>query len=230
MNQDRLEHLAQQAYDETRALRERSCMGEVVGRMTILYGPPKLRPDLALISFQGGAEDPSPSSWTWPPSLRYLDSPYRFGRKLRRHFADAGLSGVLESSTVAMAAVFPEAPARDAAKWMARSGPRAEWRSFSSGWVRRLLLAMRPRAVLVFGKNASVSLGIDDEWRDETLVARRGRVFARGRVFGAPTVYCHHLSQGCKDDEVARCLDEIGLLVDARAPNTSSVHSDHSKP
>ena len=230
MNQDRLEQLAQQAYDEARALRERSGMEEVVGRMTILYGPPLLRSDLALISFQGGGGDPSPSPRTWPPRLLYLDDTYRFGRKLRRHFAAAGLSGVLESSTVALAAVFPEAPARDAAKWMARKGPRAEWRSFSSGWVRRLLLAMRPRVILVFGKNASVSLGIEDEWRDEMIAARRGRVFARGRVYGAPAVYCHHLSQGCKDDEVARCLDEIGLLVDVRGPNTRSAHRDHSKP
>ena len=150
MNQDRLEQLAQQAYDEARALRDQHDMGEVVGRMTILYGPPLLRPDLALISFQGGAEDPSPSLRTWPPRLLYLDDPYRFGRKLRRHFSEAGLSRVLESSA-----------------------------------------------------------------------AGRGRVFARARVCGAPAVYCHHLSQGCKDDEVARCLDEIRLLVGGYAPKAS---------
>ena len=214
MNQNQLRQLTQQAYDEAHTLREQPGMGEVVGRMTLLYGPPQLHPDLALVSFQGGAEDPSPSLRTWPPRLRYLDSPYRFGRKLRRHFADAGLSSVLESGTVALAAVFPEAPARDAAKWLARTGPRAEWRSFSSVWVRRLLRAMKPKAVLLFGQNASVSLGIDKDWHDETIIPRRGRVFARGWVCGAPAVYCHHLSQGCKDEEVARCLREIGLLVD----------------
>ena len=137
---------------------------------------------------------------------------------------------MLESSTVALAAVFPEARARDAAKWMAHTGPRAEWRTFSSGWVLRLLRAMRPRAVLVIGKNASVSLGIDDEWRNETIITRRGRVFARGQVLDAPAVYCHHLSQGCKDDEVARCLTEVRLLVNGHAFDSDSTPRAHRTP
>ena len=73
MNQNQLRQLTQQAYDEAHALREQPGMGEVVGRMTLLYGPPQLHPDLALVSFQGGAEDPSPSLRTWPPRLRYLE-------------------------------------------------------------------------------------------------------------------------------------------------------------
>ena len=205
-------------------------MGEVVNRMSILFGPPLLHADLALISYQGGGEDPSPSPTTWPRRLRYLDSPYRFGRKLRRHFSDAGLSEVLKSSTVALAAVFPEAQARDAAKWMAHTGPRAKWRAFSSAWVLRLLRAMRPKAVLVIGKNASMSLGIDDDWSDEKIIARRGRVFARGQVCDAPAIYCHHLSQGCKDDEVARCLAEVRLLVNGHAFNIDSTYRDQSMP
>ncbi|MYG28007.1 MAG: hypothetical protein F4213_18635 [Boseongicola sp. SB0677_bin_26] len=192
MEQYKLEHLTQQAYDEAHELCLRPGMGEVVNRMTVLYGPPRARPDLALISFQGGAEDPTPSLTTWPRRLRYLDSPYKFGRNLRRYFDQAGLERVLEANTVAMAAVFPEAPACDARKWMARTGPRARWRRFSSQWVRRLLLAMQPRAILVFGHRASVSLGIDDEWVDEVYANHRGRVFARGHFFGSPAVYCHH--------------------------------------
>lgn len=89
---------------------------------------------------------------------------------------------------------------------------------------------MRPESVRVFGKNTSVSLGIDDDWRDETSAVHRGRVFARGRVCDAPAVYCDHLSQGHRDDEVARCLDEIRLLVGARVPNTNSARRDQGKP
>ena len=127
---------------------------------------------------------------------------------------------MLKSSTVALAAVFPEARAHDAVKWIARTGPRAVWRTFSSGWVLRLLRAMRPKTVLVIGKNASVSLGIEDDWRDESIIPRRGRVFARGQVCEAPAVYCHHLSQGCKDDEVAHYLTEVRLLFNGHAFDT----------
>ena len=64
MEQDKLEQLAQRIYDEAHALCELPAMGEVVNRMTILYGPPRIHPDLALVSFQGGAEDPWPSPKT----------------------------------------------------------------------------------------------------------------------------------------------------------------------
>ena len=213
MEQDKLEQLAQRIYDEAHARCELPAMGEVVNRMTILYGPLRIHPDLALVSFQGGAEDPQPSPKTWPERLQYLDNPYKFGRVLQRYFEQAGLSGTLESNTVALAAVFPEAPTRDARKWMAKTGPRAEWRRFSSHWVRRLLQAMQPRVVLVFGKYASESLGIDDDWRDEVCAEHRGRVFGRGHVFGSPAVYCHHLSQAYKADEVAYCLNEVKSII-----------------
>ena len=72
---------------------------------------------------------------------------------------------------------------------------------------------MQPRAILVFGQRASVSLGIDDEWVDEVYANHRGRVFARGHFFGSPAVYCHHLSQGCKAEEVAYCLNEVKSLI-----------------
>ena len=143
-----------------------------------------------------------------------MDSPYRFGRNLQQSFERAGLLNVLETGTVALAAVFPEAPAREAWKWSkARKGPRAQWRRFSPEWVERLLRAMQPRAILVFGKKASESLGIDDEWLDSEHAGHRGRVFARGHVFGSPAVYCHHLSQGWKTHEVARCLDGVKSIL-----------------
>ena len=219
MKQDDLERLAQRAYDEAQELCKQPGMGEVVKRMTILYGPPRLRPDLALVSFQGGAEDPSPSPTTWPPQLRYLDSPYRFGRNLRRYFGQAGLLQMFESNTVALASVFPEAPACEARKWLAKRGPRARWRQFSSQWTSRLLRAMQPRVILVFGQNASGSLGLEDEWRDAVYAGRRGRVFARGDMFGSPAVYCHHLSQGYKSKEVAFCLNKVKSLVGTSRPS-----------
>ena len=214
MDQDNLEKLVQRAYEEMFALCKLPRMGAVVeNKMTMLYGPPMMRPDLALVSFQGGAEDKSPQLTTWPGQLLYLNDPYRFGRSLRRHFKDAGIYGTLESSTIALAAVFPEASSRDADKWMRQTGAWAEWRKFSSGWVRRLLRAMQPRVIVVFGAKASESLEIDDDWRDEEYADYRGRVFGRGELAGCPAVYCHHLSQGVRKDEVAKCLNEVKLIL-----------------
>ena len=214
MDQDRLEKLVRQAYEEMFALRKLPGMGAVVkNKMTMLYGPPMMRPDLALVSFQGGSEDKSPQLTTWPEQLLYLNDPYRFGRSLRRHFKDAEIYETLQSSTIAFAAVFPEAASREAGKWMRQTGAWAEWRKFSSGWVRRLLRAMQPRVIIVFGAKASESLEIDDDWRDEKYAEYRGRVFGRGELVGCPAVYCHHLSQGVRKDEVAKCLNEVKLIL-----------------
>lgn len=139
-----------------------------------------------------------------------LDS---FGQALRKNFREAGLYEMLEKRTVAMATCFPEAPSGEATKWMRKTGPRAEWRRFSSDWVKRMIDAMRPRAVLVFGQKAATALGLT--WRDAKDQPCRGMVFGRAEVEGCPAVYCHHLSQGWKKDEVQACLAEVKRIVDA---------------
>ena len=200
---ERLERLAERMYRETFERLEDPCWSKDVEKVTLLYGPPMVRPDVFLVSFQGAGEDPSPSRPTWPQRLLYLDDPYRFGKALRKNFREAGLYEMLEKRTVAMAACFPED--KDAKKWQKKHGPEAKWRKFSSAWVRRLIAAMRPRAVLVFGRAASNALGLKkDQWRD-----------ARAEVEGFPAVYCHHLSRGWDKEGVQACLAEVKRIVNA---------------
>ena len=168
-----------------------------------------------LVSFQGGGGDSSPSRLTWPERLLYLGNEFDFGRALRSQFREAGLYETLATRTVAMAACFPEAPASESNRWMAKRGPRADWRAFSSNWVRRMVLAMRPRAVLVFGKKASQAMGLDDRWSDELLDPRGWRAFGRAELEGCPAVYCQHLSQGWARECVQTSLREVGRIVGA---------------
>ena len=217
--QTELERLARRMYEETFDLMKDPRLGKVArGKVTLLYGPPMVRPDIALVSFQGGAADRSPSRRSWPERLLYLDDAFDFGKVLRDQFATAGLFETLEERTVAMAACFPEAPAGEAGLWSVRGGPRAEWREFSSTWVRRMLAVMEPRAVLVIGKKASDSLGLSAFWRDAIYRnSDRHMVFGRAEIAGCPSVFCHHLSQGWDRPGVQRCLDEIKRIVRDRA-------------
>ena len=215
MTQQQIERLARCMYRETMERREDPRWKQVAQKVTLLYGPPMMRPDLFLVSFQGGAEDRSPSRETWPGQLVYLSDSYNFGSALRQNFGAAALSETLAKRTVAMATCFPEATRAEAGKWMVKQGPRAEWRMFSSEWVKRMIAAMRPRAVLLFGDKASRALGLRDQWRDVQLRPRRGMVYARGEVEGFPAVYCHHLSQGWAKEEVQTCLAEVKRIVSA---------------
>lgn len=213
--QEEVERLAKCMYRETMERLDDPRWAEVAQKVTLLYGPPMVRPDVFLVSFQGGGEDQSPSRPTWPERLVYIDDRYKFGSALRRNFREAGLSETLAKRTVAMAACFPEATSAEANKWMCKRGARAEWRTFSSDWVKRLIGAMRPRAVLLFGDKASRSLGLHHQWRDVQSRPKRGRVYARGEIDGFPAVYCHHLSQGWAKAEVQECLAEVKRLVSA---------------
>ena len=207
--------LAESMYRETFERLENPRWCEVVQKVTLLYGPPMVRPDVFLVSFQGGGGDTSPSRRTWPPRLLYLDDSHKFGQVLRKNFREAGLYEMLEKRTVAMASCFPEALRDEASKWTRKTGPRAEWRRFSSSWVRRMIDAMRPRAVVVFGQKASDALGLNNQWRDAKDQPRRGMVFGHAEVEGCPAVYCHHLSQGWKKEEVQACLAEVKRIADA---------------
>ncbi len=192
-----------------------SRLDEVASKITVLYGPPLVQPDVFLVSFQGGGQDSSPSRRTWPKRLLYLDDTYRFGTQLRKGFRDAGLFETLEKRTVAMAACFPEARSSEADSWMVKQGPKAEWRVFSTNWVKRMLCATRPRVVLVIGSKASKALGLEDVWCDVEWRRGAGMVYGHAEIEGFPAVYCHHLSQGASTDGVQKCLAEVKRLVDA---------------
>lgn len=225
-NQQELEQLVQRMYCETMERLDDPCWSEVAQKVTLLYGPPMVRPDVFLVSFQGGGGDPSPSLRTWPDKLLYLDDHYpdgtprergdNFGTTLRKNFHDAGLWETLTTRTVAMAACFPESSNAD--KWIVKQGPRAEWRKFSSAWVKCLIAAMRPHVVLVFGDKASKALEVHDEWRDvERRESDSHMVYGRMEIEGCPAVYCHHLSQGSAGAEVQKCLLELKRIVNAGA-------------
>ena len=213
--QRELEYLAKQMYEEVFQRLEDPVLREVVrDRITVMFGPPMVRPDVAIVSFQGGAGDRSPSMRTWPPRLAYLDDEFNFGKVLRHQFRKAGLYETLEHRTVAMAACFPEAPSGEAALWARQTGPRAQWREFSSHWVRRMLRAMRPRVVLVLGKNASMSVDLEGRWRDEKRRdSDRHRVFGRAEIEGCPAIYCHHPSQGLSGPWAQECLADLGRVL-----------------
>lgn len=213
-DQQGVERLARQTYDETFRRLDDSRLEKVVKhKITVMYGPPMVRPDLALVSFQGGGGDRSPSARSWPEKLLYLDDDFSFGEALRSQFAVAGMLETLERRTVAMASCFPEAPSCEAGRWMRKTGARANWRKFSVAWVRRMLAAMSPRVVLVFGKKASQAMGMEDEWRAEEWDSRRWRGFGRAEIEGCPALYCQHLSQGWTTDYVQMSIREAGRLI-----------------
>ena len=182
-------------------------------KITVMYGPPMVRPDLALISFQGGGGDRSSSAQIWPKRLVYLEDNFDFGRALRSQCALAGLDETLEKRTVAMAACFPEAPRAQAGLWAAMSAPRAEWRAFSVAWVRKMLAAMSPRAVLIFGMKAKRAMEMQGEWRDEQRDTRNWRAFGRAEVEVCPAIYCQHLSPGWKREHVQLSLREAACRI-----------------
>lgn len=72
-------------YGETFERLDDPRLREVVrDKVTVMYGPPMVQPDLALVSFQRGAGDRTRSARSWPDRLLYLDGHFDFGRTLRR--------------------------------------------------------------------------------------------------------------------------------------------------
>lgn len=204
---------ATKAYAEARSQLAEPAMAEIVTHgFTILYGPPIQRPDLFLISFQGGGAAPVVYK-RWPERLLYLDdenkrgNAFKFGRNLCFYSRQAGLYRTLETSTVAVPAIFPCGPGDLANCWLKGSGPYARWRRFSVDWVARLVDAFEPKAVVVFGKKAADALGLSPEWRDvEVNPNNNVMTFGRARYRRAEAVYCGHLSQTYVGSAVVRSL------------------------
>jgi hypothetical protein len=203
------EEAARAAYAETRALLADPAMAEVVTHgLTILYGPPIQSPDLFLVSFQGGGAAPVIYD-RWPERLLCLDDEFKpgdafkFGRHLCRYARESDLYDVLETSTVAVPAVFPGGPESTANAWLDRTGVRRRWREFSAGWVGRLVDACRPKVIIVFGAKTSTALGLDGSWRDVAHNHGQGwMTFGRTEWRGAPTIFTTHLSRPVRDEVV----------------------------
>jgi hypothetical protein len=204
--------VASQAYAETGQLMRDPEMASVVTHgLNILYGPPMLQPDLAIITFQGGGADNTLQT-SWPQRLLYLDDEFPFGTKLREYSECAGLSPILQRSTVAIAAVFPQAPQSEASTWMASTGPKARWREFSVEWTKRLLLVQAPRVILVYGTKASEALNF--HWLDiERKHKQNHMTFGRAIWNDIPAIFSRHLSSGCGRESAVNCLREVKKLL-----------------
>ena len=213
---DTLNALAREMYTEIdQRLHDEEWAAVVTKEITALYGPPMMEPDLFLVTFQG-AGGRTWSRNTWPERLLYLDDKYKFGTNLRRICQSVRLTDSLNSRTVAMASCFPEASSREANRWMRDVGPHAQWRKFSAHWVRRMIKAMRPKVVIVFGKKASMSLDIEGDWQNETTRATDSvRAFALSEIEGRPAVYCQHLSQGWDKISVNTSLTAAKQIMDS---------------
>ena len=214
-NQRELEAFCRTMYEEIRKRSlEKDLAAVVKNRITALYGPPMVEPDLLLVSFQGGGEDKTPTKFTWPDELMYLHDDYRFGKRLRKEFNRARLFDVLKQSTVAIAACFPDAHVNEAERWLHGSGPRRDWLKFSTTWLRQLTKAMQPKVVLVVGTKASRALHLEKQWLDEDYGRGSvGRVFGRAHFENRPSIFCHHLSQGASTANVQKSLREVSRLL-----------------
>jgi hypothetical protein len=208
-----LQELEKSLFQEVATLLSEPSLAEVVEHgLSPLYGPLMVRPDLGIITFQGGGADRTIQTCA-PDELLYLADPYKFGGALRRYMGRTGLSNTLRKSTVAHAAVFPQAPTSLAGKWLNPSDPsRRRWVDFSRKWNERLIRAQRPKALLFFGEKASRTFGI--EWAEtERNHAQHHLTFGKSDWHGIPAFYFHHLSIGCPESEAMRCLERVAKTV-----------------
>ena len=201
---------ARQAYKEAHdLLRDPEMRSVVNGGLTILYGPPIERPDLFLISFQGGGAEPVIYD-TWPNKFLYVDdyenplkkktgNKFSFEKKLCKYAEEIGIYQTIKESTVAVPAVFPGAKSDDATKWAnSKPGPKTDWRKFSVSWVERFVDEVKPKAIIVFGQKASKAIGLKGKWENvEGTPNRSGTIkmkFGTTIYRGFETVFCYHLS------------------------------------
>ncbi len=210
---DSIEELLREAYSETHKMLKDPKLGSVVkDGLLISYGPPIQSPDLLLLSFQGGGDSPVVQE-TWPQEFLYLNSPYKFGTKLRKLCRDTGLSESLRNSAMAFPAVFPQD--KQAGRWIKETGPHADWRRHSVDWVTRLAKAIKPKVVIVFGKNTSDAFGFRRE--DTESAPGRGLTFGESTFHDAPAVFCRHLSQGYSNPEVLKSFRHAKRLIPKRS-------------
>ena len=210
--QRKIETLLREAYSETHEMLNAPELGSVVkDGLTLSYGPPIHKPDLLLLSFQGAGDDKTVQK-EWPKKLLYLNDEYSFGPPLRKLCRDAGLLPSLQSLTMALPTVFPQA--RKADRWEKGPAPYSVWREHSVGWVQRLAKAIRLKVVVVFRVRASRVLDI--RWKKERHDSRNWRTFGESTFEGAPAVYCQHLSQGYETSAVLRSLRYAKRLLSER--------------
>ena len=99
--------------------------------------------------------------------------------------------------------------------WEKGKGPYSVWRQHSVDWVKRLVEAINPKVVMVFGGRASRVFDI--RWdKIERLHAQNHQTFGVSTFQGAPAVFCHHLSRS-KDSEALKCFRYAKRLISERS-------------
>jgi hypothetical protein len=133
--------------------------------LSVLYGEPPATTDLAIVNFQSDACDRplfDPMGRPWPQHLCHADEaedPFPFGAQARRVFAAHGLTSTLCERTLAINAIYPNAPIGDSGLWLGAEGGYGAWRRFSIGWTSLVLEQVRPKAILLLGQNAKLAIG-----------------------------------------------------------------------
>ena len=129
--------------------------------ISVLYGAPPATIDLAMVSFQNhDCERPlfDPVGRPWPERLVHADErldPFAYGAQMRRVFAAHGLTDTLFERTLAVNAVYPDAPADESDLWLHGEGGHGAWRRFSTSWTALLIEQIQPKAVLLLGPAAT---------------------------------------------------------------------------
>jgi len=132
--------------------------------ISVLYGAPPPAIDLVMVSLQNhDCERPmfDPAGQPWPERLVHADEasdPFAFGARLRRVFAAHGLTRTLRERTLAINAIYPDAPREEADLWLHGDHARGAWRRFSTTWTALIIEQVRPKAVLLLGRKASVAI------------------------------------------------------------------------
>jgi hypothetical protein len=133
--------------------------------ISVLYGAPPATIDLVMVGFQNHDRDRPMFDPTrqrpWPERLVHADQaldPFPFRERLRRVFAAHGLTKTLRERTLAINAVYPDGPLSDSEFWLRGEGSYGAWRRFSTNWTALVIEQIRPKAVLLLGRKATLAI------------------------------------------------------------------------
>jgi hypothetical protein len=133
--------------------------------LTVLYGAPPATIDLAIVSLQGDVSDGplfDPAGRPWPQQLCHDDGrrgSLPFDAHIRHVFAAHGLTKTLCERTLAINAIYPNAPADESGLWLGAEGGYGAWRRFSISWTSLVLEQVCPKAILLLGQDAKLAIG-----------------------------------------------------------------------
>lgn len=133
--------------------------------LSVLYGEPPPTIDLAIVSFQNHAGNRplfDPTGRPWPERFLHADERednFPPGECVRRAFESHGLTDTLLERTLAINAIYPNAPISDSALWLGAEGSYGAWRRFSTSWTALVLEQVCPKAILLLGGKAKLAMG-----------------------------------------------------------------------